>query len=110
MKGFLVFLREKAILGLAIGFLLGGAVSKLVASFISDIVNPILGLFLGKVSLQNAYIQVGTAKIMWGSFAANLIDFMVVAIIVYYGVQILQLTKKGFLDENKEEKKDKKDK
>ena len=42
MKGFLDFIREQGVVGLAVGFILGGAVSKLVTAIITDIVNPIL--------------------------------------------------------------------
>ena len=46
MKGFLTFIREQGIIGLAMGFVLGGSVSKLVTSFVNDIINPIIGIGL----------------------------------------------------------------
>ena len=85
MAGFIDFIRKQGVVGLAIGFILGGAVSKVVSSLVQDIINPVLGLALGKIgNLAEAYIEVGAAKIMWGSFISVLIDFLVIAFVVYF--------------------------
>jgi len=94
MKGFIEFIREKGVLGLAVGFILGGAVSKLVASFVTDIINPLLGIILGMTKgLETAYLKAGSAKILYGHFITTLIDFVVIAFVVYFGVKILRLDK-----------------
>ncbi len=94
MKGFLDFIREQGVVGLAVGFILGGAVSKLVASLVEDIINPIISLGLSNVeNLNEAYLQIGAAKVMWGSFLNVLIDFTVIALVVYFGVKLLKLDK-----------------
>jgi len=94
MKGFLNFIREQGVVGLAVGFILGGAVSKLVASLVGDIISPLLALALKNIeNLQGAYLQVGSAKIMWGSFLNVLIDFVVVAFVVYLAIKLLKLDK-----------------
>lgn len=94
MKGFFSFIREQGVVGLAVGFLLGGAVSKLVTALINDLINPILGLILGAAgSLKDAYLPLGSARLMWGDFLTTLIDFAVVAAVVYFGVHGLGLDK-----------------
>lgn len=94
MKGFLDFVREQGVVGLAVGFILGGAVSKLVSALVEDIISPILSIGLNNIeNLQEAYIQIGSAKIMWGDFLNVLIDFLVIALVVYYGVKLLKLDK-----------------
>ena len=94
MKGFINFIREQGIIGLAVGFILGGAVSKVVASLVEDIINPIIGVILGFAgSLETASLAIGPIQIMWGSFIAVLIDFLVVASVVYFGVKGLGLNK-----------------
>ena len=94
MKGFLAFIREQGVVGLAVGFILGGAVSKLVSSLVSDIINPILGIALGTVQgLAEASIQLGSAKIMYGNFIMVVVDFVVIAAVVYFGVKGLKLDK-----------------
>lgn len=93
MKGFLEFIREQGVMGLAVGFILGGAVSKLVASLVADVVNPLVGLLLGRVNLSQMYTQIGNSRLMWGNFISTAIDFSVIAAVVYFGVKILGLDK-----------------
>ncbi|OGD09141.1 hypothetical protein A2397_01590 [Candidatus Amesbacteria bacterium RIFOXYB1_FULL_44_23] len=94
MKGFLEFVREQGVMGLAVGFILGGAVSKVVTALVTDIINPLLGIVLGATKgLTSAYFQVGPAKVMYGDFLSVLIDFMVIATVVYFGVRGLGLDK-----------------
>lgn len=94
MKGFLDFVREQGVVGLAVGFILGGAVSKLVSAIVTDIVNPLLGLALGSVSgLKDAYFAIGSAKIMYGNLLTVTIDFIIIALVVYFGVKALKLDK-----------------
>ncbi len=96
MQGFLEFIRKQGVVGLAVGFLLGGAVSKMVTALVTDLVNPILGLILGVTAgLKDAKWQVASAVIPWGDFVASLIDFIVIAAVVYYGVKALGLDVPG---------------
>lgn len=92
MKGFIEFIREKGVVGLAVGFILGGAVAKVVAALVTDLISPILGLILGVAKgFETFAIKIGPAKFMIGHFTNSLIDFLVVALVVYYGVTILKL-------------------
>jgi large conductance mechanosensitive channel len=94
MKDFLDFIRKQGVVGFAVAFILGGAVSSLVSSLIKDLVSPLLGIVLGVTgSFQTAYIQIGPAKLMIGSFISTLIDFIVVALVVYFGVKIIGVEK-----------------
>lgn len=100
MKGFLDFVREQGVVGLAVGFILGGAISKVVSSLVDNIINPVLGVVMGAAgSLNEAHLQIGQVKILWGSFINSTIDFLVIALVVYYGVKLLKLDK---LDKKKE--------
>lgn len=100
MKGFLDFVREQGVVGLAVGFILGGAVSKVVAALVTDIINPVIGLGLGQVgNLENASVNAGSVKFFVGDFVSVLIDFVVIALVVYFGVKWLRLDK---LDKKKE--------
>lgn len=92
IKGFLIFVREQGVVGLAVGFLLGGAVSKMVTSLVTDIINPILTPALGFAgNFREAVLTLGPVHLLWGDFLANLIDFSVIAGIVYFGVHGLGL-------------------
>ena len=92
--GFMDFIREQGVVGLAVGFILGGSVSKVVSSIVNDLINPLLGIFLGSTNdLKNAVLNIGNVKVMWGDFASNLIDFLIIALVVYVGVKLLRLDK-----------------
>lgn len=103
MKGFIEFIRDKGVVGLAVGFILGGAISKLVTALVTDIINPIVGVALGATKgIANASARIGSTQILYGDFINVLIDFLIVALVVYFGVTILKLDK---IDKKKEEKK-----
>lgn len=100
MKGFIEFIREQGVIGLATGFILGGAVSKVVASLVNDIINPVIGVILGAAGdLATLSLKVGPIDFKYGSFISVLIDFAVIAAVVYYGIKGLGLDK---LDKKKE--------
>jgi large conductance mechanosensitive channel len=100
LSGFTEFIREQGVVGLAVGFILGGAIAKIVSSLVGDILNPLIGLVLGRAgNLTGASFSIGGATITWGNFANNFIDFLVIAAVVYYGVKMLGLDK---LDKKKE--------
>jgi large conductance mechanosensitive channel len=91
MSGFIDFIRKQGVVGLAVGFILGGAVSKVVSALVTDIINPILGLVPG--DLKTAAISIGSGKILYGDLISVLIDFLVIAFVVYFGVKWLKLDK-----------------
>ena len=100
MKGFVEFIRKQGVVGFAVGLMLGGAVQKLVSSFVENIVNPLLGLLLGsEQSLKSATFAIGSAQIGWGAFASTVIDFVVIAAVIYFGIKGLRLER---LDKPKE--------
>jgi len=92
MKGFINFIREQGVMGLAIGFILGGAISKVVSAFVTDIINPLIGVLLGKAGgLAEASFKVGNAEILYGNFISVVIDFIIVGLVIYYGFKFLKL-------------------
>jgi large conductance mechanosensitive channel len=100
IDGFMDFIREQGVVGLAVGFVLGGASKDVVTSLIDNIVDPILGLFLGSTrGLEAAKFSLVGAEIMYGAFLSTLLDFIVVAAVVYYIV-------KGFGFEKLDKKKE----
>lgn len=99
IKGFVEFIRSQGVIGLAVGFIMGGSITKLITSLVNDLVNPLVGLLISRAGdLKANYIAIGGAKIMWGSFISSFIDFVIIAMVVYFGVKILKLDK---LDQKK---------
>ena len=92
LTGFTGFLREQGVIGLSIAVVLGAAVTKLVGAFVSDIINPVIGVMVGAAGeLSSFTLKVGPIEILWGHFLVALIDFIVIAAVVYFLVKILKL-------------------
>jgi large conductance mechanosensitive channel len=93
LKGFMDFIRNQGVVGLAVGFILGGAVSKMVTSLVDNIINPLVGALLGKVDLIDKAVNIGNVSLKYGAFVSTLVDFIIIAAVVYYGVKALGLDK-----------------
>ena len=95
MKKFLSFVKEQGF-ALAVGFIMGSSVSKVVTSLVDDIIDPLFGLMLGhEHALKNAFIQIGTVKVNWGNFVNTTLEFFVITIFVYAAVRIFGICTPG---------------
>lgn len=119
MKKFLQEFKEFALKGnmmdLAIGMIIGSAFTSIVSSLVDDIINPFLGLFTGQIDFSNLFIcldgneyatleaaeSAGAAVIKYGSFISNLINFIIMALVVFLIVKGLNVLRKS--TEKKEE-------
>lgn len=100
MKDFISFIREQGVIGLAIGFILGGAVSQTVSALVESIINPLIGVIIPNTnSLSAASVTFFGATFAWGAFLVALIDLIVIAAVVFYGFKALKLEK---LDKKKD--------
>lgn len=94
MNQFIHFIREQGVVGLAIGFILGGSVSKLVTSLVTDIIQPFISVIFGSINgLKTWHL----GPVMLGSFLVASIDFLVMAAVVYFvfkGLRLDRLDKK----------------
>jgi large conductance mechanosensitive channel len=91
VTGFVDFIREQGVMGLAIGFILGGAVSKTVTSLVENVINPLIGILLGKVNLVDRAWTVGKATLKYGAFISSVIDFIIIAAVGYISFKLLKL-------------------
>ena len=95
MTQFIEFLKTFGIIGLAIAFVIGAAASKLVTAFVTDIVNPIVGLALPagdlaamKYNVTNSATH-ATSTFAYGDLTSNIIDFLIIAFVVFIMYKIL---------------------
>lgn len=98
VQGFVDFIRNQGIVGLAIGFVMGVQAKALIDQFSASFINPFLGLLLGgdkALSKKTIYIQVNThgATFEWGAFVYAMINFLLVAAVIYYTFKWLRLDK-----------------
>lgn len=94
--GFIDFLREQSVVGLAIGLVIGAQVKALADQLINSFINPLLGLLLpGAGSLNNKsfslHLEHKTAVFAWGAFVAVLLSFLTTAAVVYVVFKALKL-------------------
>jgi len=97
-RGFVKFLQDQGVAGLAIGFIIGAQARLVVDQFNASFVNPLLGLIIGSPDgLNNQTFAISLwgnkAEFAWGAFAYTLVNFVIVSIIVYATYKILRLNK-----------------
>jgi large conductance mechanosensitive channel len=78
------FLYEYKVIGLAIAFIIGAAVNSLVQSLVKDIVMPIVNPLIPGGNWEEAVLAVGPVSLRWGSFLSALINFVVIALVVFF--------------------------
>jgi large conductance mechanosensitive channel len=93
MAGMLREFRDFAVRGnvvdLAVGVIIGTAFGKIVSSLVGDIVMPVIGALIAGFDYKELYIQVGGAKIMYGIFLSNVIDFVIIAWVIFLAVKAI---------------------
>lgn len=77
------FISRGNVLDLAVAVVVGGAFSKIVSSLVDDIIMPIIGILIGGKDFSYLYIMVGDAKISYGTFIQNIVNFLVIAFFVF---------------------------
>jgi len=97
MGDFIEFLKTFGVIGLAIAFVIGQAASQLVTSFVTDIINPFIGLFLPAGSLNAVKITIGNSTFLVGHLIANIINFLIIALIVFLAYK--QLSRFGMVED-----------
>lgn len=97
------FISKGNVLDMAVGVIIGGAFSKIVSSLVNDVMMPLIGIIIGGHNFTNLSIKVGNAKIMYGSFLQNVVDFLIVAFCLFTVIKIInRFKKKQEKNENKE--------
>jgi large conductance mechanosensitive channel len=95
LKEFKDFAMRGNVLDLAVGVIIGGAFGKIVGSLVNDIIMPIIGLVMGGVNFAELAITVGGAAIKWGSFIQTVIDFIIIAFVIFLIVKAANANKKA---------------
>lgn len=100
IKAFLDFIRTQGVVGLAVGLVLGGAVSVLVKSLVDNVVMPPLGLLLGSAEgLKGLSWVIGKttdgkeAVLHYGVFLNDTINFVVIALVIYLIISLFKVEK-----------------
>lgn len=92
--GFMKFIREQNIVGLAVGLVLGTHAGALVNSLVNNVFMPPIGLLLGSTEgLKGWTIPLGEtgAEMALGAFLNDLINFIILAFVIYIVIKLLKL-------------------
>jgi large conductance mechanosensitive channel len=81
---FLEFLKEYKVVGLAIAFIMGVAATTLIKSLVDNVIMPIITPFIPGGAWQTATFSIGPIVIGWGSFLGQMINFVIIALVVFF--------------------------
>ncbi|MEO6513751.1 MAG: MscL family protein [Candidatus Saccharimonadales bacterium] len=95
VHGFVTFLRDHAVVGLAVGFIIGLQAQTLMKQLVDSFLTPLLNLFLGDVNKKQTTLSLAdkTATFAWGKFVYSLVAFLFVVLAIYVIVKVLNLDK-----------------
>lgn len=107
VTGFLNFVRQQGIVGLAVGLAVGTAAGATVKQIVDGFINPIVGLLIGGVDLSKlqwvairpAANGTGGLVFSWGAILSSLITLLATAFVIYWLVHVAKLDR---LDRKKE--------
>lgn len=77
------FLTEYKVIGLAIAFIMGAAITDLVKSLVNNVIMPVVTFFIPGGEWQTATFSLGPIVVGWGAFLAALINFIIIALVVF---------------------------
>ena len=83
LKEFKEFIQRGSVIDLAVGVIIGGAFGAIVTSLVNDILMPLVGIVLGGVDFTQLSIQVGEATILYGNFIQAIVNFIIIAFVIF---------------------------
>jgi len=89
VREFSEFLKKYQVLGLAVAFVIGAASTKFITAIVNDLIMPIVAVLVPGGEWRTAVLQVGPVKFMVGDFAGSLLDFLIVAFVIFLLVEFV---------------------
>jgi large conductance mechanosensitive channel len=94
IKEFKEFAMRGNVMDLAVGVIIGAAFGKIVSSLVDNILMPVIGLMLQGIKFQDMMIRVGEAELKYGLFIASIIDFIIIAFVIFWMVKVMNSMQK----------------
>lgn len=101
LEDFKAFAMRGNIIDLAVGVVIGGAFGKIVSSLVDTVIMPTVGLLLGGVDFTGWGFKVGDATIAYGKFIQAIVDFLIIALVVFTVLHFLRKLEKNKNEEVK---------
>ena len=95
LKEFREFAIKGNVVDLAVAVIIGTAFGKIISSFVADIIMPLIGILIGGIHYEDLVIEVGDAQVTYGKFIQNMVDFVIIALVIFLMVKVInQLRRK----------------
>ncbi|MEQ6202012.1 large-conductance mechanosensitive channel protein MscL [Sulfitobacter sp. HNIBRBA2951] len=88
------FIAKGNVMDMAVGIIIGAAFTAIVGSLVADMINPLIGLFMGGVDFSGLSASVGEAEFTYGNFIMAIINFLIIAFVVFMLVRTVNKMKK----------------
>ena len=83
------------VVDMAVGVIIGGAFGKIVSSLVDNIFMPLIGVVTGGIDFTTLAVTVGEAKVNYGIFIQNVIDFLIIAFCIFLFIKAInKITRK----------------
>lgn len=89
LREFKEFIARGNVMDLAVGVIVGAAFTAIVNSLVTNLINPLLGIFVGSIDFSNLVLTVGKAHFRYGAFINSVINFLIIAFVVFLLVKFL---------------------
>ena len=87
------FIAKGNVMDLAVGIIIGAAFTAIVSSLVGDLIQPLIGLIVGGLDFSALSFGVGGAQFMYGSFITAVINFLIIAFVVFVLVKMVNRVK-----------------
>lgn len=94
LKEFREFAIRGNVMDLAVAVIIGGAFGKIITSLVNDVLMPLIGVALGGLNFSDLAFTVRGAVVMWGAFVQSIVDFIIVAFVIFMLVRTMNRMKK----------------
>jgi large conductance mechanosensitive channel len=94
LKEFRDFINRGNVIDLAVAVILGAAFTAIINSLVNDIIMPLIGVLLGGVDFSTLSITVGSAVIAYGNFILAIVNFLIIAFVVFLIVKAINQMQK----------------
>jgi large conductance mechanosensitive channel len=94
LKEFLAFIKKGNVMDLAVAVIIGGAFGAIVTSVVNDLIMPLVGIILGGVNFAGLKATVGTAELTYGNFIQALVNFLIIAFVLFLVIKAMNTMKK----------------
>ena len=93
LQEFKAFAMKGNVIDLAVAVVIGAAFGKIVSSLVDNLITPLVGIFMGGVDFTELSYTVGEAVFGYGAFIQSVIDFTIVAFVIFMVIRIINKAK-----------------